>query len=178
VNAYNSRGKSFVFSLVPAIFSLNLLMQWLIGNVGRGSLLFFLAAWGWLIVSIIMRRKESDHPGGVQVRMSRNGVVQIDDIEKLRKKPEHAAEPRHRWGELAIAKLKIGNAHSIYLKLESRSLQRAFFWIKAREAPINAEVDCPRGDAAEVAGMIRSWLVADAKYLGDLRAEFSKGDSD
>jgi hypothetical protein len=171
-NASNSRGKSLLASLIPGLWIINTLLFG--GHFGAKIVSIYLLVWGAVIAWALFRRQQMDHPGGVQVRMSQKGMVQIDNIGTMRNKPENAAVPRHRWGEIRIAKLEIPSAGALYLKLESRSKSR-IVWNRRQQTPIDAELICPKGNAREVAGWIQHWHWEDLKYLSELRAEVTRG---
>jgi len=142
--AANSRGGGFFFSMLPGFAIVYLwfvtgfsVMRWV-----------FAAIWIFTVGFNLMRRRTTDHPGGIQIRMSRRGIVQINDLASLREHPQLAHSSRIEWKKLKLQKLQVRRDGRIRLRFR----RNRPWWMPSEDVyPIDAELNC----SAEQAGLLR-----------------------
>jgi hypothetical protein len=96
-NLANTRGTRFVLAFLPGGW---LLYLWFTAAFTFAWRMALLAGWIIPLAFHLFQRKSTDHPGGIQVRMSRRGIVQINDLNMLRSNPHFPAAHRMNWGHL------------------------------------------------------------------------------
>lgn len=155
----NTRGKSLVLSLIPGLWLFNILPEWFSGQISARTLALYVSFWVAVMSWALFRRKQIDHPGGIQVRMNRLGTLQIDYPTALRANPNIAAAKRMPWGKLEIIQLRPTTGQ---LRLK---LQKKVPWWWLADVPVDAELKCPADDAQRVAKLIRAWIAEGPKGL-------------
>jgi hypothetical protein len=150
-NVANSRGRRLLFTM---LFPLWVLWQFMFtSNVWR------LTVGGLWLASIAFdysRRKSTDHPGGIQLRMNRNGILQIDNLRLLRNDPARALKkPLTPWNLLKPVTCKIDPSNRLHLNLEQRRYRLTSY-------PVDAELQCTEQQAKNLVDLISKWRGTDA----------------
>jgi hypothetical protein len=131
----NSRGLRFILGLIPFFLAWQLLLP--------TSKTLRLVVAGSCILSIVLsliRRKRTDLPGRIQIRLNRDGMVQIDDLATLRGRNPDTV-PTH-WDRLKIDMLKQRSNGRIRIRMKYVGLP---WYVMLRDAyPVDAEIQSDR----------------------------------
>jgi len=144
----NARGRRLVFAILPIgsiwpILNPALPMPWRIALI---------AIWVVFVATTLMRRKSTDHPGGVQVRLSRKGIVQHDYLAKLRSQPEMASKAYTPWAKLYLKTWKQVGDDRLRIRFETVV---PWYWLSSY--PVDAELRCTKEQAERLNSLIHTW---------------------
>jgi hypothetical protein len=147
---YNSRGRRLIFTLLPIWFLWQIFQPFADWRLRIGMAGF----WVLSILIVLVRRRPVDHPGGIQLRMDQNGIAQIDDLEKLRHKPQIAPKRFVSWNEVDVETWKTHAPDKLRLRLQLR-----YPWYKpiGEPYPVDAEVRCTAEEATKLRLRIQRW---------------------
>jgi hypothetical protein len=145
----NSRGKRFFFALFPILFLWQIFQPW----ISREWRLTLAIMWMASLGLNLLRRKTIDHPGGVQVRLNRKGVVQVDDLSALRERPA-AGKQLVPWKEIEMVTWKQLSDDRLRVQIK---LLMPRYTPAHNPLPVDAEVNCNCQQAEKLHAMIEDW---------------------
>jgi hypothetical protein len=131
----NSRGLRFLVGLAPLYLAWQLFLPmatpWRIAVV---------TSWVGSIGLSLMRRKKTDLPGRIQIRMNRDGIRQIDDVTTLRgPDPDLILTP---WHKLEIATLQRRSNGRIPIRIKHVGMP--WYVMVSNAYPVDAEIQSGR----------------------------------
>jgi hypothetical protein len=148
-NPGNSRGRWFLFSILPGFW----ILYWISHpQFFWGLKVIFGMCWLGPIVFSLLRRQSLDHPGAIQVRMNRKGFSQIDNLPSLRTNPDRVAWTDWVWTSMTLHTADWTAGDNLRLRVR-RQVAR---W--SSDYPIDADLICTADQAELVKKLIRRWI--------------------
>lgn len=112
-------------------------------------------AWlGSVALALVKRRAVTDHPGRIQVRINKDGIVQIDDLRVLRDTEKVAQMHRVAWYRLTLVTAKSTGEDRFRLKLKRMYRHSRLI----HDYPVDAELSCAGEQAKKLDRLVREWL--------------------
>jgi hypothetical protein len=142
----NTKGWRLLLTVIPITFT------WQLMSVSFPWRVAMLATWIVFVINALMRRTSTDHSGGVQVRLNSKGIVQLDDLAIIRKKPEVADKQFQTWDKVNMVIWSQANETRLRFRMALRKS-----WFGLETYPIDAELECARAESEKLRERIRLW---------------------